>query len=776
MNVAHYYAPRIRRRARDRRIADQKEAVQEVQAEESLIIQPEWQFFVHGKPATIQINESYQVAGRQLPTMLGECSMPVAVVLQRFGDLSGQLPWLNEEVSSWVRESSMQVYLNPDHPDHIWAMESLHDCLIQHGWTNTVQESFKWRSFKWRLDEPADDYYYCNYKQYIVTVCKSRVCDRWILCVSLCDRRCTRISPTIVDDLVFDTLEDAQQSAEATILADESDRRDARKISTDQADLPESLQEARWASMGRSWTTQIGNCGLWVSPADSLSRAGEEGAKGWRWTLYQGHDHRWTDDARTGIEPTVDQAKEAAVMAYRQMGQDATSRLDLLEAVQLSWRKEDDEWRGFNSRYTAYIRKIDGGYIDHPGMQWKWSLFRARIETLIEQNFARTFDDAKAAVMASINADAWVRSPNHPDIDDLPESTSWNWLGFSDAGFCGHDKRFKFIAYVDQVIGTSHPEFGRWKWSASSHDESMFGEGYCDNSREAKKAVEAFVRDCSKSGGDLDLPESQQPIQALSEVSFRRLMQYTQANGRYKAGGMRRVAGKWIYDPTVAGRIENSRFVLTNPPRIRIDTDGYAIINYSFKSRSDRCTSGLRARGYVKFITGDKRAKYQFGQKVMVGCSCADFKYRQAFVLSKMGASHTPTGAGGEATNTPPVITNPHMLPSLCKHGVAVAAFVTKNVKDFEQQVRDMKRQSKVEPIAPGKSPIVKPDDKVSKPEITPKPSKPKDKNKKPLNVPDVDKKVMDRKAREAAEPPGGEESEATPRDKDRDGQSDSGR
>ena len=107
----------------------------------------------------------------------------------------------------------------------------------------------------------------------------------------------------------------------------------------------------------------------------------------------------------------------------------------------------------------------------------------------------------------------------------------------------------------------------------------------------------------------------------LHEASFRRLLQYTQQNGRYRIGGMRRINGSWVYDPTVPGRIDNSRFVISKPPRPHLDKDGYLVIEFSFKSRPDRCTSGLRHNGSIKLMP-DKRASYQSGLKAMVKCSC----------------------------------------------------------------------------------------------------------------------------------------------------------
>lgn len=184
-----------------------------------------------------------------------------------------------------------------------------------------------------------------------------------------------------------------------------------------------------------------------------------------------------------------------------------------------------------------------------------------------------------------------------------------------------------------------------------------------------------------------------QPPRLLLEVSFKQLINFTDQNGHYlSGGGMRRVAGHWIIDPSVPGRSSNSRFVVTTPPKVRREGDGCVSVIFNFKSRPDRSTTGLRQRGYVKFMP-DRRAKYQFGNKVHVFCTCSDFKYRSHKVLSDLGASHTPSGIGGEATNADPVITNPSKLPFLCKHLVAVAAYLSARRADYNNIIKKLGQQ-----------------------------------------------------------------------------------
>jgi hypothetical protein len=188
----------------------------------------------------------------------------------------------------------------------------------------------------------------------------------------------------------------------------------------------------------------------------------------------------------------------------------------------------------------------------------------------------------------------------------------------------------------------------------------------------------------------------------LNEVSFRRLIQATQANGRYRVGAMRQIGTRWVCDATIPGRIENSRFVITRPPSLIKNRDGSVTIRYNFKSRPGASTSGLRCTGYVKLLPAGDRVRYQFGQNVKVWCSCPDFKFRWHKVLSDMGASHTPTGSGGEATNADPLHTNPSHVPSLCKHLCAMGAYISGNAKDLALQ-RGPARPARPAPSTPPK-------------------------------------------------------------------------
>jgi len=205
----------------------------------------------------------------------------------------------------------------------------------------------------------------------------------------------------------------------------------------------------------------------------------------------------------------------------------------------------------------------------------------------------------------------------------------------------------------------------------------------------------------------------------LMEVTFRKLMDLTQRNGNYKIGGLVKIGNSWVTDPRVKGRVQNSMFVVTKPPTWKQDTDGLTRIDYNFKSRPDRSTTGMRQKGYIKFIPPGflkrmiqkikglikKQPKEGPDSDVHCFCTCPDFKYRWHKVLADKGASHTPTGQGGEATNQPPNITNPTRSLSLCKHLAAMAGYLATTQRDVTDYVSN--KQKNTVPVAPNVAPKV---------------------------------------------------------------------
>ena len=123
---------------------------------------------------------------------------------------------------------------------------------------------------------------------------------------------------------------------------------------------------------------------------------------------------------------------------------------------------------------------------------------------------------------------------------------------------------------------------------------------------------------------------------ALTETTFHDLVRATDQNGGYKNGGLVLVDGhRWVTDPNVRGRSDNSYFVITRPPAISIDNDGDVLLRYMFRSRSDRNTTGMAQSGYIKFLP-DKgffkrvgraiqrflKGESMWNRDVHVACSC----------------------------------------------------------------------------------------------------------------------------------------------------------
>lgn len=210
-----------------------------------------------------------------------------------------------------------------------------------------------------------------------------------------------------------------------------------------------------------------------------------------------------------------------------------------------------------------------------------------------------------------------------------------------------------------------------------------------------------------------EAPELGEP-ERLEEATLRQLLDLTQANGFYAQGGLRRVGGRWVIDPAVRGRTDNSRFVVVSTPRWELGPDGLPILTYRCRSRPDRNTSGLVQTGFIKIISREGFFR-RLGRRVLGGllggrldpqvqtfCSCQDWRYRFHWVMAQMGAAPTPTGRG----NAPPDITNPSHRPSLCKHLTAMAAAT--NFSD--SRLQSLLQGRAVEPEGPDQSPTVPPE------------------------------------------------------------------
>jgi hypothetical protein len=206
----------------------------------------------------------------------------------------------------------------------------------------------------------------------------------------------------------------------------------------------------------------------------------------------------------------------------------------------------------------------------------------------------------------------------------------------------------------------------------------------------------------------------------LEERSYYDLWNLTRQNGDYKYGGMRRIRGRWIYDPAVPGRSTNgARFVTVAPPKPFLDDDGKITLRFQYQSRPARNTTGMSQVGYIKFTDHAgflKTASRNIGRAIAkkdvhVLCSCPDFKYRWHWTLAQDNSAPEPVGAG----NAPPDKTNPRHLVSMCKHLSAVSQFLLTRPSDtYDKEVRRVIKKSRTAAVQPqpnqvGGSPAIKP-------------------------------------------------------------------
>lgn len=189
-------------------------------------------------------------------------------------------------------------------------------------------------------------------------------------------------------------------------------------------------------------------------------------------------------------------------------------------------------------------------------------------------------------------------------------------------------------------------------------------------------------------------------IESLTEATFRELLNATASNGDYRIGGLRRIGRIWVYDRSIPDRVSNSRFVVIRRPILQLDRDGYPIYRFRFRSRPDRNTTDMSHGGYIKFVDKPNFMsrltgffKDQIDLNVHVGCECPDFKYRWHWVLAQNNASHTPTGAGFDAQNRRPMVTNPNSLVCMCKHLVVAKDYLLLSAREHNRAVRELQKQ-----------------------------------------------------------------------------------
>jgi len=119
-----------------------------------------------------------------------------------------------------------------------------------------------------------------------------------------------------------------------------------------------------------------------------------------------------------------------------------------------------------------------------------------------------------------------------------------------------------------------------------------------------------------------------------------------------------------------------TRSLTVRGPPLEIDSYQDAVY-YAFNFKSNPSTTGLRWRGYIKFIK-PKSGRDTPLQHVecVVDCSCPDYKYRFAWANKQRGSSLVGPQSLNQAWNRAPRKTNPKGKPGLCKHILATRQYI----------------------------------------------------------------------------------------------------
>lgn len=132
-----------------------------------------------------------------------------------------------------------------------------------------------------------------------------------------------------------------------------------------------------------------------------------------------------------------------------------------------------------------------------------------------------------------------------------------------------------------------------------------------------------------------------------------------------------RLTYRQLYALSDSGRKERSRTV--SGPALVVDSyqdSSYYVFDY----KSNPSTTGLRHKGYIKFIRPQNRSVPK-GEDIecVVDCSCPDYKFRFAWANKQRGSGVVGPNSLNQAWNRAPRITNPTGRPALCKHLLALA-------------------------------------------------------------------------------------------------------
>jgi hypothetical protein len=124
-------------------------------------------------------------------------------------------------------------------------------------------------------------------------------------------------------------------------------------------------------------------------------------------------------------------------------------------------------------------------------------------------------------------------------------------------------------------------------------------------------------------------------------------------------------------------------------PPLEIDSYQDAVY-YAYNFKSYPSTTGLRHRGYVKFLKpkhGGQRPLQHLD--CVVDCTCPDFRYRWAWANKQRGASQVGAQSLNQSLNRAPRRTNPKSKPGLCKHVLAAREYIYGLLSSFPNDTPD---------------------------------------------------------------------------------------
>lgn len=125
-----------------------------------------------------------------------------------------------------------------------------------------------------------------------------------------------------------------------------------------------------------------------------------------------------------------------------------------------------------------------------------------------------------------------------------------------------------------------------------------------------------------------------------------------------------------------------TRSLKVRGPPLELDSYQDALY-YAFNFKSYPSTTGLRHRGYIKFIKPRGRNKPLQHLDCVVDCECPDYKYRWAWANKQRGSSRVGPQSLNQALNRAPRRTNPRGRPGLCKHILAAREYIYGMISSF---------------------------------------------------------------------------------------------